>query len=193
MTSRKKISAYILCGGKSSRMKMDKGLLLYQNKTFVENIINAIEPITNSIFLVTNNDAYNIFGLPIISDIYKNKGPIGGIYTALKYTKTDKNLIISCDVPKITTSILKKYLIENCENSDLTFVSDGENDFPLIGIYSKSIVQEFETAIKNNHLKLLRLIETLCINKILVENKDASELMNVNTKDDLERLNIIQQ
>ena len=51
MNSENNITAYILCGGKSQRMKTEKGFLIFQDKTFVENIISAIKPIANAIFL----------------------------------------------------------------------------------------------------------------------------------------------
>ena len=182
------ITAYILCGGQSKRMKTDKGLIVYQNLTFVERIINELKPITNSIYLVTKNNEYEIFGYPLIADIFENKGPVGGIFTALHYSNTEKNLIISCDVPKVTTEIFRKYLIPNYKNSEITFLSDGNSDYPLIGIYSKNSIKDFETAIKNNHLKLLQLIETLDYNRIKIDDADRTVLLNVNTKADLEKL-----
>jgi len=182
------ISAYILCGGKSHRMQTDKGLLLYEDKAFVLHVINAIEPITNQIVCVTKNDEYKKFGFSIISDIYEAKGPVGGIYTALKHSTTDKNLIISCDVPKITSRLLETYLILNSKSSEITFLSDGVSDYPLIGMYSKSIVSEIEKAIKNNHLKLLKLIETLDYKRVIVSERDKPALLNINTKADLEKL-----
>ncbi|HEX8014674.1 MAG TPA: NTP transferase domain-containing protein, partial [Flavobacterium sp.] len=41
-----KLTAFILCGGKSSRMKSEKGLVLFQGKPFIEHIIQAVLPIT---------------------------------------------------------------------------------------------------------------------------------------------------
>lgn len=188
MKSENNISAYILCGGKSQRMQTDKGLLLFENQTFVTCIINAIKPITDTIVLVTNNDEYKKFGYTVISDIYEGKGPVGGIYTALKHSSTFRNLIVSCDVPKITSHLFENYLIPNFKSYDITFLSDGVSDYPLIGIYSKNCVSAFKTAIKKNHLKLLKLIETLDYNRVVVCEPDIPALLNINSKEDLEKL-----
>jgi len=48
-----RISAYILCGGKSSRMQMEKGMVCYQNSPFIQHIINAVKPLTGN-GLLTN-------------------------------------------------------------------------------------------------------------------------------------------
>ena len=40
-------------------MQSEKGLVLYQNKPFIEHIIEAVLPISNNIQLVTNTNDYN--------------------------------------------------------------------------------------------------------------------------------------
>ena len=71
------IPAYILCGGRSSRMGQDKGLVTLQENEFISHIINTLKNITDSIVLVTKNKEYGRFRLPIIQDIYAEKGPLG--------------------------------------------------------------------------------------------------------------------
>ena len=44
MSNKKDITGIVLAGGKSSRMGSDKGLIKIDNKTFVENVIAAMEP-----------------------------------------------------------------------------------------------------------------------------------------------------
>lgn len=187
MNSSQNISAYILCGGKSSRMQTEKGLVCFNEKPFIQYIINAIKPIANNIVLVTNNEDYKIFGCNLIEDIYTNKGPVGGIYTALEHSKVENNLILSCDIPFITTEVLK-ILIDNHLSSEnnITFLSDGIKNYPLIGVYKKLLVNLFEEAILNEKLKLQRVIQTITNIVISIDIKYHSTLKNINTKQDLE-------
>ena len=183
------ISAFILCGGTNRRMQTEKGLIVYKDKTFIEWIIEAIKPITNSIFLVTKNKDYHQFGYQLVPDIHHSKGPVGGIYTALKHSEAKINLILSCDIPNITSNILKTYLIKNIgETSDLIYLADKNRDYPLIGIYSKKIASEFESAITNNNLKLFKVIEKVNYECIKVKPEDYKALQNINTKEELEKL-----
>jgi len=183
------ISAYILCGGKSSRMQMEKGLVKYKNKAFIQWVIEAIEPITKNIFLVTDNQDYSVLGYPLIADIYKDKGPIGGIFSALNRSETDSNLILSCDVPNISSSVIQKYLINNMSDyKDVTFLSDDDNSYPLIAIYNKRIVSKFLEAINSDKLKLVSLLSELECLKIKVKTEDFKALKNINTKEELELL-----
>ena len=183
------MSAYILCGGTNKRMQTEKGLIKYGGKTFIEWIIDAIKPITDSIFLVTKNEDYQEFGYPLIPDIHHSKGPVGGIFTALKHTTTDNNLILSCDVPNITSHVLKTYLVDKMDDShDVIYVADENRDYPLIGIYSKQLTSEFETALNKDHLKLVRLLEKVNCNCVKTNPEAYSALQNINTKEELKKL-----
>ncbi len=189
MTEEKSISAYILCGGTNKRMQTEKGLIIYNGKTFIEWIIDALKPITNSIFLVTKNEDYKQFGYPLVPDIHHSKGPVGGIYTALKHTNTISNLILSSDIPNITLHVLKNYLIDKYDGKcDALYVSDDNKEYPLIGIYSKNLESEFETALKNDHLKLVRLLEKVNCKCIKTNPEDYIALQNINTKEELNKL-----
>ena len=189
MSEKQSISAYILCGGTNKRMGTEKGLIVYKDKTFIEWIIEAIKPITDSIFLVTKNKDYQKFGYPLVPDIHHSKGPVGGIFTALTHTNTDKDLILSSDIPNITTHVLNTYLVDQIDESDsVVYVSDDKKAYPLIGMYSKKLVSEFETALNNNHLKLMKLLEKLDCKCVKTKPEDYSALQNINTKEELKKL-----
>ncbi|WP_339866966.1 molybdenum cofactor guanylyltransferase [uncultured Algoriphagus sp.] len=184
------ISAYVLCGGKSTRMQSEKGLVLYKGKPFIRWIIEAIMPITPNIILVTSNGDYTLVGLPMIEDTYPDKGPVGGIFTALNHTDTEQNLILSCDVPKITTSLLAKLTTESKQKDALiTFLSDDKNDYPLIGVYKKKALKTFSDAISAEKLKLCPLVNLISHHKIIINTDEKSLVKNVNSKAELLSLN----
>ena len=191
MNNNPNISAFILCGGKSSRMQSEKGLVKFKNKPFIQWVIDAIKPITNNIFLVTDNPDYSFFGYTSVADVYKDKGPIGGIYSALNRSETEYNLILSCDVPNISTSVIQKYLINKMTNNhDVTFLSEDKNIYPLIAIYNKRLVPKFFDAITSDKLKLVSLLNELDCQNIKVKAEDFEFLKNINTKEELEKLEI---
>jgi molybdopterin-guanine dinucleotide biosynthesis protein A len=186
------ISAYVLCGGKSTRMQSEKGLVLYKGKPFIRWIIEAIMPITPNIILVTSNGDYTFMGLPMIEDTYADKGPVGGIFTALNHTDTEQNLILSCDVPKITTSLLAKLTSESKQKDALiTFLSDDKNDYPLIGVYKKKALKTFSDAISAEKLKLCPLVNSISYHKIIINTEEKSLVQNINSKAELHALNLL--
>ena len=90
------ITGIILAGGKSSRMGTDKGLLLLNGKPMVKYVIDVLSKVTSKIIIIANNDEYKQFGYKVYSDLIKDKGPVGGIYTAMNYTNSNTNICISC-------------------------------------------------------------------------------------------------
>jgi len=180
------IVGYILCGGKSSRMNTEKGLVEFQGKTFLKWILDAVTPLTSDITLVTKNAAYTSYGLPMIPDLVEDQGPVGGIYTALADSSSRYNLILSCDIPMITTEVLT-FLIQSSisSDSDVCILSDGKHDYPLIGCYQKSLFSVFQNAIEQHHLKLCPLVDSLMHQKLVITSKDQAAIRNINTQAEL--------
>ena len=96
----------ILAGGKSSRMGEDKGLVLLNGKPMIQYVIEALKEVVSDIIIISNNASYNKFRVPVYSDIIKDKGPVGGIYTGLYHSTTELNFCISCDVPMISSDFI---------------------------------------------------------------------------------------
>lgn len=97
----------ILAGGKSSRMNYNnKALLIYKEKTFIENIINAGKDFDEIIIIANNKEDYKNLHLKVYADIYVGNGPLSGIHSALKNSKNNKVLCIACDMPLVSKETL---------------------------------------------------------------------------------------
>jgi len=179
----------ILCGGKSSRMQSEKGLVLYHNKPFIEHIIAAVLPISANIHLITNTSDYDYLKYPKTKDIIKDKGPIGGIYSALANSKTQLNLILSCDVPLLSTEILLELIHKHSDDFDASVFADDHKTHPLIGIYSKKIIPILEKSIEQNDLKLMHLLCKVKHQLIPVPNEKSILFKNINSVPELHELN----
>ena len=179
----------ILCGGKSSRMQSEKGLVLYQNRPFIEHIIDAVLPISNNIQLITNTNDYDYLDYKKVKDIVIEKGPIGGIFTALTHSETELNLILSCDIPLISTEILLELLQKHNNKIAISVFSDANKIHPLIGIYSKSSLPILKKAIDDNNLKMMHLLSKVSHQKLYVEEGKSDFLKNINSVAQLKELN----
>jgi molybdenum cofactor guanylyltransferase len=184
------LTAFILCGGKSSRMKSEKGLVLFQKKPFIEHIIQAILPVTENIQLITNTKEYDYLPYQKISDIILDKGPLGGIYTALTHSQTEFNLILSCDIPLISTELLTELISKHNQEAEITIFASESRLHPLIGIYSKTVLPAIKDAIDANELKMMDLITKIPHQIITIEESENFPLTNINSVDELNDLNI---
>ena len=187
--NKKAVTGIVLAGGASSRMGKDKGLCDFKGKPLVSYAIDILQPLCDNIIISSNNiNDYQRFGLPVYEDIYKNIGPIGGIYTCLKKSSTIANLVVSCDTPFLISSVLK-FVLENSDNYDVVAPKHGKSFYePLAAYYSKSIVNLIEESINAKDYKLINFfdkIRFLGLNVGGIEGYTDSIFKNLNSPEDL--------
>ncbi|MEX2564732.1 MAG: molybdenum cofactor guanylyltransferase [Cyclobacteriaceae bacterium] len=145
-------TGYILAGGKSSRMGEDKGLKLFNGKALVKTVIVQMQLAVDKVVIVSNNKYYQQFGLEVIEDVVKNIGPAGGIYTALQHISTDKNFIVSCDMPFVIAESIA-FMLKNSDDSEITMPEMNRKLEPLFGVYSKICLPGWKALIDDDCIK----------------------------------------
>ena len=189
MSNKNNITGIILAGGKSTRMGSDKGFVTYQNKPFIQHIIDALLPLVNEIIIVSNNPHYDVFKLKRVDDIIKDAGPLAGIYTGLCHSKTEKNIILSCDIPVINQDVLKQLILQNNEEIDVVQVESQGKTMPLIALYNKRCVSTCLSLLELGERRLRFLIKQLKSKTIVLDNTLEKYTANINSQSDLKQLN----
>ena len=178
-------------GGKNSRMNGNvKGLLKIKNSTFLEKIQETLNDFS-SIYLSINDkfskeqkQNFENMGFKIIEDIYKEIGPLGGIYSSLLNCKEEYLFITACDMPFITKNSIEVLCNKVDKNTDGVVFYDKNNKlYPLGAIYSKNVLPIIEEMIEKKYYKLSYLIEKSNFVKINIEKTDIplKVLSNINT------------
>ena len=189
MKSKNNITGIILAGGKSSRMGTEKGLIIYKNKPFVEHIIEAMSPLVDNIIIISNNKVYESFGFKCYEDLIKNTGPLAGIYTGLRYSKTDYNLIVSCDIPLVKTIVLQKLIDQKNDASEVIQLQSQGKNMPLIALYKKSCEVIFKKELHQNQKKVQTALKKCNVKTVVIDESLEQVTANINTPEDLELLN----
>lgn len=183
-------NAYILAGGKSSRMGTDKGLLLIDGKAMIQYVIEQLQPIFPKVIIVSNNLEYEKFGLEVIPDLIKDIGPAGGIYTALHHSNAQWNFIVSCDMPFITKEAIE-FIFKTRKESQIVLLKNQENVEPLFGIYATNCETVWLQLIHQKTIKLQEMVLQFNLQTIAVEDNiifNQSFFKNINTKADFNNL-----
>lgn len=184
------ITAILLAGGKSTRMKKEKGLMLLGNKTLIEHVIDALKKITNNIVIITQNPGYEIFGYPCYADVFQDKGPLGGIYSGLKRSLTQKNLIVGCDMPFLSEAMLTKLIHETGEEDVLLTEHLGKAE-PLFSIFDKKCIPHIRLLIEQNQLKITKALQNFKTRVISFDNEEwfkGNEFTNINSMEELKNM-----
>lgn len=184
-----KITAIVLAGGKSERMGTDKGLLVLNGRTFIKHICDALKPIVgNTILIISDNKEYDALGFTRVEDIISNKGPVGGLYSALNASKTKVNLVLSVDVPMVSSELLA-WLLKNHDETDMvTQTIIGDKTSPLIAVYDRSMRTVLGEHMAGKQLKLRHVIDDVKHKTIVVPEKWNNQVQNINTPDEYQKL-----
>lgn len=177
------IDAYILAGGKSSRMGKDKGFLNFNDKPLVQTIVEQLQPVVNKIIIVSNNPDYEKFGLNVIPDLIKDTGPAGGIHAALTNAQSEQIFIVSCDMPFITIPSAA-YMMKQAAHSQIALPLYHGKIQPLFGVYSRQCLAKWKQLIEQGIIKLQEMVTHFDLLKIDIENnKLFNDLLFTNIND----------
>ena len=183
---KKNITGIILAGGKSSRMGTDKGTLKFNGTTFIQCIINNLKPIVDEIIIVSDHKAHDQFDVTRIPDHVKNYGPVSAVYTGLKTSQSDHNIIVSCDAPKVDIDVFKPFLENINTKYDIIQYSHNNKTTPLIALYNKKCLNVFALALESKIQKLRFVIKQLQCKTIVATDTIQNKIVNINTPKDLE-------
>lgn len=181
------IGAIILSGGKSSRFGTDKGLVPFKGRPLIDYSLKISKQFAKDIIISANNNEYERFGFPIVPDIVKNAGPMGGIYAALQNSKQELNLILPCDTPYIDKSLIH-LLINSYDQEDIViFQTEDQRYHPLLGLYHKRMLPTLKKSLEKGHYKLIDLILELQYKIIPLKAQDENKkcFLNFNYEKDL--------
>ncbi len=156
-------SLLLLAGGKSSRMGADKAGLFFHGQTFLQMAMNKAAKLgIHKLFLSGYRGAEE--GGKVIRDIYRNRGPLGGIHACMKEMDTPYCLVLPVDVPQLPLWVLEKLLRQHCdcisrakEKIPLILVH-GVREEPLIGVYPTDMVSLIEEEIREHSASVLKVL-----------------------------------
>ena len=138
-----KPDAFILAGGASRRMGIDKATLrLADGSAMLERVRSALIPVSRSIRLVRRRNqagvAHMSSDLGVVYDLGgEQPHPLWGIEAALRSCSTDFALIVACDLPALPTLFLQSLIAQACPHG--VVASCGGRVHPLVGLYPKRL------------------------------------------------------
>lgn len=181
----KNITAIILAGGRSSRMGRNKcSLKTRDGKIFIENIAEKFSPFVKEIIISTNSKEFNYLGFTVVKDIFPNHGPIAGIYSALKKSSSQLNIIVPCDMPFISLK-LYIHLLQKMDGAKIIYPVFKGQIFPLNSIIHRETLPTLYTQLLSNDNKIRNLISIIKSRRIEIKNPECEKIfVNINTPED---------
>lgn len=172
-------------------MGTDKALLCFNKNYLINNEIKQLKLIFSQVSLVTNNlykfdTILDTSDICLIKDIYPNKGPLGGIYTALKMSKLPYIFIMACDMPFPDIRLIEQ-MYSSINHNQVLIIGHDKHIEPLFAFYHRSCLPIIKNQLDNNCLKIRDMFNQVKTKIYWVDDAQKSSFVNLNTPQEFEK------
>ncbi len=189
------INGIILAGGESMRMGQNKAFLRWGEGTLIESIINKLEALFCTVFIVAKHSRdYSQLGTKILKDSFPGEGALVGIYTALLHSP-GWVFVTGCDTPFLNTELIQ-YMCHSRRGYDAVVpcpgISPPDGWEPLHALYSRRCLKVVEKQLKKRDFKVMHLFSEIKVRKIGLKevrrfDPELLSFFNINTPQDWEK------
>lgn len=155
-----------------------------------------------------NGEAKNSIHIQVIPDIYRERGPLGGIHACMKAMDTPYCLVLPVDVPQLPVNALEELLLahedrlgaeapgvsgrsgdgrEGSNAGKPLLVVHGERTEPLMGIYPVCMANRIGQQIQKASAPVFRILDTWGCDTFRISVEEW-KMRNINTPEDYREL-----
>lgn len=187
-----KMTGILLAGGKSKRFGRDKGNIWLNNKRLYDYPLSILERTCDEILISTCQENNYPLKHQSICDEIEGIGPMGGIYSCLRQSTTDLNLVLSYDMPLVNQELIA-YLLHEWEEEEvlLPALEDGRPQ-TLCGLYRKNVTSVLEVMITQKDYAVRNMLSNTQSRVLKISEKfewwSPDLFLSINREEDLRKL-----
>jgi len=187
------VTAVILAGGSSERYGQNKAFLEIGGIRLIDLVAGQMKNIFKRVILVTNQKRdYEYLGIPMVEDLIKGLGPIGGIYTGLRNIADKAGFFIACDMPFINKQLVR-YMVDIRDNHAAVVPSVGNEIEPLHAIYTRACLGPIRSLIDSKGYQIRLFYDHVSVRYVKEDEirkfgSPSRAFLNINTIDELARI-----
>jgi len=188
------ITGVVLAGGLSKRMGFNKAEAEVCGKSMLIRMIEKLQKVTPTIIVSSGSVTYPDISYQQIPDEFPQCGPMGGIYSVLNASVSKLNLVVSCDIPLVSVSLLN-YIISKAKvsNALLTLPVDYTGQQQLLcAVYHRDILSILKQQIDSNQLNMKSLLDLVPVKYLNIPKEhplfQEYAFTNINTTSALQQV-----
>ncbi len=188
-TSKQSGTAVILAGGKARRFGgKQKPLVHLKGLTLLEHQLQALEKLFDDILLITNHpDSYRSFGgFKTHHDIMVDKGPLGGIHSAMHHAGSSHVFTVAGDMPFLQKTAISKLMQlsqQHPRHAVIPYAKQGPE--PLFAVYPVAVKEQLEYWLRTkNDLSVKSFLNQIPVH--YWQTDVSTPFININTPEELQ-------
>lgn len=185
------ITGILLSGGGARRMNgANKAFLMIGGERLIDRNVRLYRELFDEVILVTNSPRdYLDLDLTIVTDMVKNKGALGGIYTGLFFCPSDHAFVAACDMPFLNGDFIR-FMMEQVRGHDIVVPEMPEGLQPLHAVYSRKCLPAIRRCIDEEKLKVTGFYKRYKVLRIQADDitrfdSEGRMFLNINSPEDL--------
>lgn len=189
---RRKITAAIIGGGKSTRFGSPKLLAVFRGAPLVQRALRLAERLSDHVLAVCGNLDYPFPPrVTVMHDLIPDCGPLGGIDTALQTARTDWLFTLPGDVPLLPYEVYQEvWKLRHPERPVVAFSHNGIE--PLVALWPVALKDTVRGFLDERELRMRYVLKQCnvveCHIPKRLPNYRPKWFANVNTVEDLNKL-----
>ena len=186
----KGITGIVLAGGKSSRYGRNKAFVEMNGIRLIERVIGVVEPLFENLLIITNSPRdYAYLQLPMVEDLIKGLGPLGGIFTGLQTISDKAGFFVACDMPFLNAALIH-HMTDVMEDFDAVVPKIDWKIETLHAIYTKNCIPAIQELIDNRDYQIFNFfpkvrVRYLSESEIRGFDPELRFLFNINRPEEL--------
>ncbi len=152
------LTVCIQAGGRSSRMGEDKALKPFLGRPLIQRVVDRLSPVTDEVIVTTNRpEDYAFLGLRLLPDLKPDRGPLGGLYTAIASASHPLVAVVACDMPFASALLIEASArLMDREEADVIIARTEESYEPFHALYRReTCLPAIEAAIQADQWKVI--------------------------------------
>jgi len=187
------VTGVLLAGGKSRRMGEDKRFVFVGQRTLFERSCAVLCELFEQVCVVIAQDSPSLQAdVPVVRDLIPDCGSLGGLYTGLRWAKTQHIFLAACDMPFLNPEIIL-HMVRLKDEADVVISRWATRLQPTHAVYSRDCLPVIEEMMKVHNRKIQSMIDHPVLRVRVIDeteirhiDHDGRSMFNINTPSDLE-------
>jgi molybdenum cofactor guanylyltransferase len=180
----------VLAGGKSVRFQSPKAFAVYNDHYFYEQALSTFSAYVDDSLIVSHDSFKNRFPkhLQVIEDEgeFKGKGPLAGIYSAMKTIEAPWYIVLPCDMPFLSKKVIEEIVgltKKEREINGIVPIINGRTQ-PLVAAYHRNCINDIKLLLEAETYAMKALLDKITVKYITEKDLKCEEdqFQNINTQ-----------
>ncbi|WP_059105629.1 molybdenum cofactor guanylyltransferase [Shouchella shacheensis] len=162
---KKEVVGVVLAGGESRRFGKPKAFARYRGKLLYERAVASLTPHVSQVIVVSHPELTSCFPkqdkVSVVEDIepYKGKGPLAGLYAAMKTTPAHWYIVLACDMPLMDAATVGKIAAQR-DGAHQAVVPHVQSRLqPLAAVYHQETVVQLERQLASGDYRMNQFLD----------------------------------